>query len=184
MMHALVIGKPGTGKSTLIRRVLKVCGRPVYGFETKKGQPLEDQPLVAPVYIYEALHEPKQTEENLVGYCKTNCFEARAESFNRFSSKLREGISPDGIILMDELGFMEAQAQEFCSAIFACLDDEIPVIAAVKPNEIPFLQDIRSHPKARCFYLTEDTRDEVYEQVLKFMQEQLNASHASSQNEL
>ena len=38
-MHLLLVGAPGVGKSTLIRRVLKKVDRPVFGFETKKEAP-------------------------------------------------------------------------------------------------------------------------------------------------
>ena len=40
-MHLLLVGAPGVGKSTLIRRVLKKVDRPVFGFETKKRPPME-----------------------------------------------------------------------------------------------------------------------------------------------
>lgn len=35
-MHILIVGPRQVGKSTLIDKVLKAAGRPVWGFETKK----------------------------------------------------------------------------------------------------------------------------------------------------
>lgn len=180
-MHALIVGERGVGKSTLIQRVLKACKRPVYGFETKKEEALADE-LGIPVYIYEALHERRQTKENLIGYCNNKCFDATAETFERFSPKLRKHIPSDSIILMDELGFMETQAKEFCSAVSTLLDGDIPIIAAVKDRPIPFLEKIRAHPNAKCFYITPNNRDELYQQVLEFMYQQINASNEKSVN--
>ena len=176
MMHALIVGGRGVGKSTLINRVLDACGRPVYGFETKKEDSLADELRGSPVYIYEARRERRRTEENLVGYCKHHRFDAAAEAFDRFSPKLREPVRKDGIVLLDELGFMEARAERFCAAVFALLDGDVPVIAAVKDKDTPFLEAVRSHPKAKCFYITPENRDELYPQVLAFMQEQLRAA--------
>ena len=48
-MHALIVGDRGVGKSTMIRRVLEALDRPVFGFETKKEQHLEDPGFRRPV---------------------------------------------------------------------------------------------------------------------------------------
>ena len=53
-MHALIVGDRGVGKSTLIRRVLKELNRPLFGFETKKEEQLEDPLRGCPIYIYDA----------------------------------------------------------------------------------------------------------------------------------
>ncbi len=173
MMHTLIIGERGVGKSTLINRVLKACGRPVYGFETKKEDALADEALGSPVYIYSAWQQRSRSEENLVGYCKNHRFDASAQVFDRFAPKLRQPVPEGGIILLDELGFMESKAKDFCSAVLELLDGDIPVIAAVKTRDTPFLQAVRSHPKAKCFYITEENRDELYPQVLDFVRSQL-----------
>lgn len=176
MMHALIVGERGVGKSTLINRVLEACSRPVYGFETKKEDSLADELRGSPVYIYEAWRERSRTEENLVGYCNNHRFDASPEVFDRFSSKLRRPVQKGGVVLLDELGFMEAQAEQFCAAVFALLDGDVPVIAAVKNKNIPFLEAVRSHPKAKCFYITAENRDELYPRVLEFMREQIRAA--------
>lgn len=174
MMHTLIVGERGVGKSTLINRVLEACGRPVYGFETKKEDALADELRGSPVYIYEAWHERRRSEENLVGYCKNHRFDAAAEVFDRFSPKLREPVPKGGIVLLDELGFMESRAEKFCAAVLDLLDGQIPVIAAVKSKDTPFLEAVRSHPRAKCFYITEENRDELFPQVLDFVRRQLD----------
>ena len=176
MMHALIVGGRGVGKSTLISRVLETCGRPVYGFQTKKEDSLADELRGSPVYIYEAWRKRRRTEENLVGYCKNHCFDTSAEVFDRFSPKLREPVQKGGVVLLDELGFMETRAEQFCAAILALLDGDVPVIAAVKNKDTPFLEAVRTHPNAKCFYITAENRDVLYPRVLEFMQEQIHIS--------
>lgn len=172
-MHALIVGPRGVGKSTLIRRVLQDLDCPLFGFETKKENTLTDAVEGDPIYIYDAGAEHRQTAENLVGYCKNNHATAMVDAFERYASKLTQPVPKGAIIKMDEIGFMEAKAPQFCAAIINLLNGDVPVLAAVKDKEIPFLEQVRSHPKAKCFYITEENRDVLYQEVLDFMKKQI-----------
>ena len=173
MKHILIVGSRGVGKSTLIRRVLTELGRPVSGFETKKEDSLADEFLGSPVYIYDAWQTREQTADRLVGYCKHKCLDTMKEAFDRYAPKLLAPVPKGHIILLDELGFMESASEAFCSSVLALLDGDIPVIAAVKEKDTAFLNAVRSHPKGKCFYISEDNRDALYPEVLHFLQEQL-----------
>ena len=39
------------------------------------------------------------------------------------------------------------------------------------PNDTPFLDAVRSHPNARCFYLTKENAEELLPEVLDFLRE-------------
>lgn len=171
-MHALIVGARGIGKSTLIQKVLKELNCPFSGYETRKEDSLADEIHGSPVYIYEAGQPHIQSRENLLGYCKNRHPEAYKAAFDRYAPRLRE-IKTGGVILMDEIGFMESSSQAFCDGILEHLDGDTPVIAAVKHNDTPFLEKVRSHPNCRCFFITEENRDDLYRQVLSFMQQQL-----------
>ncbi len=168
-MHALVIGERGAGKSTLIKRLTAELGMRIYGFETKKEDSLADEINGSPVYIYEAGLPHVQREDNLVGYCLNRHSEAKSAAFDRFAAKMLAQPASGGIIIMDELGFMESSAEAFCAAVMSLLDGSVPVIAAVKTKDAPFLNAVRAHPACKCFYITEGNRDEIYAEVLDFV---------------
>ena len=172
-MHALIVGPRGVGKSTLIRRVLQALERPLFGFETKKESAITDPVLGDPIYIYDAGVTHQQTPENLVGYCKNKHATTIIEAFDRYAGKLTLPVPHGAIIELDEIGFLEAKAQKFCNAILSLLDGSTPVIAAVKDKDVPFLEQVRSHPNAKCFYITQENRDALYEEVLSFMKQQV-----------
>lgn len=172
MMHVLIVGARGVGKSTLIRRVLEELSRPIAGFETKKETALADPVLGNPIYLYPAGLPHQQTPENLVGYCKNKHFSSMAEVFDRFAPQLCRPLTREHIVVLDELGFMESQATAFCNAVFSLLDGEIPVLAAVKDKDVPFLNAVRAHANCRCFFITAENRDELFPQVLAFLREQ------------
>lgn len=168
-IHSFIVASPGVGKSTLINRVLGALGCPIFGYLTRKEQDEWDEDLGHPIYIYPAGQAQKRSKDNLVGYCKDRRPTVYPEVFDRFAPHLREPISEGAVILMDEIGFMEASSPAFCEGIFGLLDGNIPVIAAVKDKDTEFLKKIRSHPKVRCFYLTPENRDAIFTQVIEYM---------------
>lgn len=172
-MHALIVGARQVGKSTMIRRVLREINRPVFGFETRKEDELADAERGSPIYIYPAGQAHVQTADNLVGYCKDKRPEVCREAFDRFAPSLKNP-PPHSMVVLDEIGFMESESEPFCTQILALLEGDVPVIAAVKHNSTPFLDQVKQHPNCRCFQITEENRDALFEQVLAFVRSQLD----------
>ncbi|MBR2423026.1 MAG: hypothetical protein IKB09_11880 [Oscillospiraceae bacterium] len=172
-MHALIVGDRGVGKSTLIRRVLKELNCPVFGYETKKEEALEDPLRGCPIYIYDAGTPHIQTPDNLIGYHREQNTAAITAAFERYAPRLMLTVPGNSVVELDEIGFLEAKSETFCQAVLQLLNRNKPVIAAVKNKEHPFLNTIREHPNVYCFYITPKNRDALYEEVLEFMKLQL-----------
>lgn len=175
-MHALIVGDRGVGKSTLIRRVLKELGCPVRGYETKKETDLEDPVRGCPVYIYDAGLPHVRTEANFLGYNRDGASDSTTAAFERYAPKLRIKPEKGCLVELDEIGFLESRSEAFCAAVMDLMDGQTPVIAAVKTKATPFLDRLRSHPKARCFYIRQDNREELFEEVLAFLRQQLEGA--------
>ena len=168
-MHVLITGAPGVCKSTLISRAVAELNCPLFGFETKKETALAEERKGSPVYLYEAGAERKQSEENLAGWCEHRQIEVYREVFDRYAANLRVPVPEGSIVVMDEIGTMEAVSEEFCHAVLALLDGDAPVIAAVKSKDTPFLRAVRSHPNCVCFELTPENREDIYGRVLSVL---------------
>ena len=175
-MHALIVGDRGVGKSTLIRRVLAQLNRPVFGYETKKEEALEDPVRGCPIYLYDAGLPHRPAPENLIGYNREPDAASVTAAFNRCAPRLMEPVPEGAVVELDEIGFLEARSEAFCRAVLHLLDGSRPVIAAVKNRDIPFLNQVREHPNARCFYITPENRDACCEEVLSFMLQQMEES--------
>jgi nucleoside-triphosphatase len=167
--HILICGEVGVGKSTLIQRLLAQSTRPLYGFVTKKLDP--DENGFHPIYIHSAgASERMHTERNLIGTCDRRTHNINLDVFNTLGVAYLQA-KPGGIILMDELGFMEAQAEAFTRAVFAALDGDVPVIAAVKARfDIPFLDAVRAHPNTMLYMITTENRDDLFSELLQVIQ--------------
>ena len=169
--HILICGERGVGKSTLIEKLLQASSRPRYGFITKMRPAGPDG--FHPICIHPAatpVSERTYTEANCIGTCDSRTHRPNLDAFNVLGVRYIEEAKPDGIIVMDELGFFEAKAEVFTAAVLAALAGDVPVIAAVKSRtDVPFLNAVRAAPKAEVFYITPDNRDELYEKLLPRM---------------
>lgn len=171
-MHVLIVGPRQVGKSTLIQKVLDAVDRPVYGFATKREDALYNPELGYPIYIYPA-HGPRiQTSDNLLGYCHDRKPDVNTEVFETFAKTLQETPAAGSVILMDELGFMESDAEQFKAAVLKHMDGDIPIIAAVKEKNTPFLDQVKNHPNCKCFFINEENRDELTEIVISYLKKQ------------
>lgn len=173
MKHVLITGDRGVGKSTLIRTVLqqKLSSRNLAGFFTCKGKFAEDG--FHEIRIYPAWEtERPDSRRNLIGLCDTKVHQVNIDVFNDMGVECIRRSCDNPVIVMDELGFMEAEASGFTASVLDSLNGEIPVIAAVKNRtDIPFLSKILSHPNAEVFYLDERSRDEVLKSVCSFIED-------------
>ncbi len=164
--HILISGERGVGKSTLIQRLLAKNIRPVYGFVTKRLA--ADETGFHPIYIHPA-GAPERTygDANRIGVCNSKEREVALEVFDTLGAQYIFDARPGGIIVMDELGFMEARAEAFVQAVFRALDGSIPVVAAVKDRfDVPFLNEVRAHPNGRVYRIDAENRDALYGELL------------------
>lgn len=166
--HILICGEVGVGKSTLIQRLLAQNTLPLYGFITKKLDP--DENGFHPIYIHPAgARERRFDEENLIGTCDRRIHNINLDVFNTLGVTYLQA-KPGGIILMDELGFMEAKAEAFTRAVMKALDGDVPVVAAVKARfDIPFLDAVRAHPNTILYRITIENRDDLFSELLQIV---------------
>ena len=114
MKHILICGAKGVGKSTLIRRLCMDANAPIYGYCTKMLSTADADGLF-PIYI----HPARQTEAeraygsaNLIGRCDICIRDVYTNVFNTLGAEYITAAKPGGYIIMDELGFMEKDAEK------------------------------------------------------------------------
>ena len=170
--HILIVGERHVGKSTLIRRLLENTDRPVCGFITKSLP--ADEAGFHPIYIHpaaQAVEDRVYTPENLIGTCDTRIHNINRAAFDTYGVQYLTDLPKDGIVIMDELGFMEVSSEAFTAKVLEVLDGDIPVLAAVKTRtDIDFLNTVRAHPNAHVFTATNENWDELFDTLLPILQ--------------
>ena len=160
LRHIVLWGQRGVGKSTLARRLLEDWNGPVRGFVTRSSPP--DADGFRSIYLY-APDDPAPVEHtrNRVGRTDRTEHTMWPEVFDGLGVELLRA-QPGSLILMDELGFLEQDAMAFRREVLRCLDGSIPVLAVIKhKTHIPFLQEIRAHPRVQLHEVTEENRDRL-----------------------
>lgn len=170
--HILITGARHVGKSFLIRRLLAHTKRPVCGFMTKSLP--ADEAGFHPIYIHPAdqpVAERRYTPENWIGTCNGRSREIHLAAFDTCGVEYLSHLPADGLVVMDELGFMEVGSAAFTDRVLELLDGDRPVLAAVKDRtDIDFLNTVRAHPKALVVTISEENREELYEQLRPVME--------------
>lgn len=177
-MYAVIVGEPGVGKSSLVQRVVQELSLPVWGLVTRKGDTLEEEAGGFPVYLQHLRGYGQEGERKLVAYCNRKQLEVRKEAFDDVAPLLSQPVPASHLVLLDELGVLERVSESFCAAVLGLLNRNQVGIIALKHKDAAFLNQVRGHQYCRCFHLSLENREEVFLQVLDFMQKELNGKLA------
>ena len=171
--HILICGERGAGKSTLIRRLLESSGLCVSGFVTVREKEADADGFF-PIYLHPAAQsreERRFSQENLIGRCDSRSSVRCTETFESLGVAYIADAPERSVIVMDELGFLENEATEFCSAVLRALEGETHVIAAVKEKDTPFLNAVRASENALVVRVSQANRDAIFEDLLPTVRE-------------
>lgn len=171
MKHILICGNRQVGKSTLIERLSEEITVPIYGFITKIMR-VNDEGFHE-IYIFHAADKERNlTEDKHLADCDTVRRNVNTDKFETLGVDYLRA-KPGGIVIMDELGFMESGAEKFRKAVLAAFDGDIPVIAAIKKGyeDNAFLNAVKAHPNAELFEIDRENRDALYEKLLPVVKE-------------
>ncbi len=134
-------GSKGAGKSSIIRAILAEFHGRAGGFYTQR---LLARDLVVG-YEFCAIHGDRRCFASIYpnGHAKQGRYFVDVEVFDTLGvHTLLEARQQAELIVMDELGRMEANAKRFREAVESCLDAKTPICGVVQ-RQSPFFEMIR-----------------------------------------
>ena len=159
--HLFLTGEVQVGKSTLLRRMTAaVPGLRPGGFRTVS---VFDMPGGAcSVYLVPAAGEPIFGSDNRVGIrlWEGRGIQAFPEIFDTAGVRALRDAERCPLIVMDEIGRMEEEADDFSARVRELLDGKTPILGVVqKKAQTALAEAIRAHPEVALVEVRQDNRD-------------------------
>lgn len=161
-MHIFITGSKRVGKTTLLSAIAAAYSGKVGGFRTVRNTTF--LPGQYTVHLFRPDEEGEPTQENLLFVCGRKTPDT-AERFDRLGCQALNQSTDADLLLMDELGPNEAEAEGFLGSVWAAVEGNIPILGVLQKADSPFLERIARHPNVYLLEVTEDSRDEISRRI-------------------
>lgn len=164
MNKFVVMADKEVGKTTLVNKILNQRKTNICGFFTKRYIDLANDEGQYPIYMCEVNSDPILDDKHLVGMCGNGRHYTNDDVFNELGVKLITTNNINDLIIMDEIGFLEMNAEEFKKKVIEVLSSKNPVLLMLKQRlDIEFLTNIKENENVEFIRMNKDNRDEIYE---------------------
>lgn len=160
--HLFLTGRKQVGKSTVLRKLLENRQETPAGFRTLRI-PNEEG---CSVHMF-APGETEYTEENRVFYKRKGVLYLDIADFDRIGCDLLEKSKGRELILMDELGPTEVNAQAFRRAVWETLNESDHVYGVLQMAESDFLDQLAARDDVLVVTVTEENRDDLPSRLME-----------------
>ena len=160
----LLTGRPGCGKTTLIKRVVNNLRRRAGGFYTEEIRDGSTRTGFKIVTLdgEQAVfaHVDLKTPEHLGKYGLD------LSALERIGiGAVRQAIQSRHVVVIDEIGPMEIRSAIFREAVNEALDSELPVLATIFARPLPFNNAIKSRPDVTLIDVRPDNRERLISEL-------------------
>lgn len=165
--HVFLTGPVQIGKSTLIEQALQALAPlRVGGFYTISAPPQPDGSR--PVHLYPADEAVRLAGEgNCVGIRRASGITSFPAAFETAGLAALAGTQGCELLVMDEIGRMERDAQRYTARILELLDAAVPILGVVQRQaDTPLACAVRAHPRVRLLHVTQDNRSTLLPTIL------------------
>ena len=168
----LLTGKPGTGKTSLIKEALAQTGVHAGGFYTEEisvqgvRQGFRLATLGGQVAIL--------AHVNIKSPHRVSKYGVDIDSLDRVGvSALEQAAGECDLVVIDEIGKMELFSDKFRDAVLSLIDSSKRILGTIMLNPNPFADAIKSKPQVNLVTLTRENREQALDELLRW----LNVEH-------
>ncbi len=168
----ILTGRPGIGKTTIIKAVIAQLGDRAGGFYTeeilgpggRKGFRLIT--LNGPSAVIAHVDFKSRSQVGRYGV-KVDVIDQLG------ASAIRSAVDHNPIVIVDEIGKMELFSSQFQNAVLKAVSGPKIVLATAMLDDLPWLMALKALPNVTVWEVTRPNRTQLVEQVLRWLPRQV-----------
>jgi len=164
----LLTGRPGVGKTTVIRAVVERLGIPAGGFytaEIREGRARKGFKLIT-LDGQEAV----MAHVDLPGPPRVSKYGVDVRAIDRVAvPAIQRAVEAGGLVVIDEIGPMELYSEAFKGAVLRAVESGRPVLATIMLRPNRWADKLKRRPGVRLIEVTRANRDTLPEQLVAML---------------
>ncbi|MEA3369282.1 MAG: NTPase [Candidatus Ratteibacteria bacterium] len=166
MKNIFITGRPGVGKTTLIKKLAGFYGKSAGGFytqEVKRNKERMGFDIIALSGEKGRLARGDYRSKFRLGKYGVNLADLERVGLKAMD----EAIEAKEIVVIDEIGKMELFSQSFKDKVVESLNSPKKVLAVISLAGDEFVEGLKICPRVKMFRLTRDNSEEIYGEIVK-----------------
>ena len=161
MAAVLITGRPGVGKTTLVRRVLEALDAPASGFYTRETRGADGRRTGFELVTLDGLAVTLASVD-LAGVPRVGRYGVDIDALERAGvPAIEAAVEADRLVVVDEIGKMELLSTAFQRAIVEALRRHRLLFGTIMQAAHPFADELKAQPDTLLHELTEANREEI-----------------------
>lgn len=167
----LLTGRPGVGKTTVIKKVAGALGDRAGGFYTEEIRGSTGRRQGFGLVTLEG-DEAVMAHTDLRGQGRPRVsrYGVDVEAIEDAGvAAIQRAVAADKIVIVDEIGKMELFCEAFKAAVDEAVESENPVLATVMRGSRPWVDELKAKEQVEVWEVTVENRDTLPEQARQWI---------------
>jgi len=166
--NIFITGKPGCGKTTLLREIVKGLEFPAGGFYTQEIR--ENGKRKGFKIISLDGKEGILAHTDIESSYKVSKYKVNLKDLEKVGvESILRSLGKSKVIVIDEIGKMELFSEKFKEAVAKALEAKNKVLGTITLAKLSFVEEIKKRRDTKIFYLTKENKEKIKEEILKIL---------------
>ena len=165
-MNYLLMGHPGVGKTTIIKKLIEELKLPAGGFYTEEMR--ENNMRMGFAIVTLSGFKGVLAHRNFKSRYKVGNYGVGVYTLNKIGVKeIQMCLVEKKVIVIDEIGKMELLSPQFQEVVWKALDADNPVLGTITLARHPFAQKVKARDDVVIYQVTQQNQEEVLKTLTK-----------------